>query len=176
MSKVKRRVVLKPFDLIIQRADSNYSCIYADLWEITSSDMDTHLEFCRFMRKRNIFTFSNIGEVETEGTPYTFDDGRNSIKWLSQLILALHDIASRGIDVVIELDRRLNLSSPVQDIYEGVTFNTATSKKLIDTYFISVIAFARYIKAPSFVSTRVLNFDNYTYKIINDKVCVNFKY
>ena len=128
------------------------------------------------MRKRNIFTFSNIGEVETEGTPYTFDDGRNSIKWLSQLILALHDIASKGIDVVIELDRRLNLSSPVQDIYEGVTFNTATSKKLIDTYFISVIAFSRYIKAPSFVRTRVSKFDNYAYKIINDKVFVDFKY
>ena len=92
------------------------------------------------------------------------------------MILALHDIASKDINVVIELDRRLNLSSPVQDIYEGVTFNTATSKKLIDTYFISVIAFARYIKAPSFVSTRVLNFDNYTYKIINDKVFVDFKY
>lgn len=176
MSKNKRRVVLKPFDLIIYRGSSGYSCIYAGLWEITSSDMDTHLEFCRFMKQRNIFTFSNIGEVETEGTPYTFDDGRDSLKWVSQLILTLHDIASRGIDVVIELDRRLNLGSPVQDIYDGVTFNTTTSKKLIDTYFVSIISLSRYIKAPSFVRTRVSKFDNYAYKIINDKVCVNFKY
>lgn len=28
MSKVKRRVVLKPFDLIIQRADSNYKSMW----------------------------------------------------------------------------------------------------------------------------------------------------
>lgn len=171
-----KRVVLKPFDLIIFRYNT-YSGIYAGLWEITSSDMETHLEFCRFMYQRGVFGFSNVGEVVNEGEPYTFDDGLNSLNWLGCLFRALHDVAAcKGINVVIELDRKLNQSYNVSEINEDKTFKGVTGQKLIDTYFKSLISFASYMKAPNFVRTRITKFDNYNYNMSNDKILVDFRY
>lgn len=99
------------------------------------------------------------------------------MNWLGFLFRALHDVAAcKGINVVIELDRKLNRSYNVSEINEDKTFKGVTGQKLIDTYFKSLISFASYMKAPSFVRTRITKFDNYNYNMSNDKILVDFRY
>lgn len=170
-----KRVVLKPCELLVSKYKS-YSSIYAGLWTIESSNMETHLEFCNFMMKRKIFGFNNTGVVAIQGKPYTFDDGFDSLNWLQNLFRALHDISAKGITVVIELDRNLNLGYMVSDLSVDKCFGKTISSKLIDTYFNSLIYFASYMKMSSFVKTRVKKFDCYKYKLNDSKIIVDFNY
>ena len=164
-----RKVVLKPCELHIACVDG-LTCLYAGLWDITSSDAQTHDSFCNIASYYKVFNFYNTGRYADESRVYTFDDGRNSLMWLSGLYRIIkHCKKNCNIDVVVELNKDFNKQYGVSSCFNKA-FSAKVQDKLIDTY-LKIINDA----FDGHTITRCKGFSPYTYKLLCDKIFVNIE-
>lgn len=167
-----KKVVLEPTQLTVVN-NNGANSLFATLWDITSSDIQTHEYFCSMAISERIFAFNNVGKFAEGGVPYTYDDGKSSVIWLERLCSLVANCQRNGIEVVIKLDKSAVKATGVTFNY-GKQFSEYISNRLIDSYFMFLINLLGRYNLASCISTRCKKLEPFEIKVIND--CISVKY
>lgn len=111
-------------------------CVFCDLVNIESSDLETHNIVCNIFQTTGLLNFYNAGKEATKGEPATFDDARPEVAWLNKFFSVLNSIMSSNIGVSLLIDKKDMLSRGSVEIDYGrgsnKAFNLNESNELID--------------------------------------------
>lgn len=159
-----RKVILEPTELHVTR-EGNRCFLYAGLWHITSSDIQTHDAFCNVASYYGVFHFYNSGRYAKKGEPYTCDDGLSSMQWLYKLVNLIIHLQKNGVQVVIKLDKKSVKDYGISENYDKY-YVSSVEDKLIDTYFLFLINLLKQsnLNLDSCLSTRCNKFNSYSTK------------